>query len=262
MGIGLKPVEFEQPASFEFTAENFAKVKQIIARYPAGRERAALLPVLTVAQQQHDGWLPKAAINHVASILGVAPMKVYEVASFYSMYNLQPIGKYHIQVCGTTPCMLRGAEEVMHACESKLGIGKGETTPDGQFTLSEVECLGACVNAPMIQVTTPEKDGYYEDLTPHTVQQLIDVMAGDMMPDFGSMAGRTSSEPATGLTTLIGNKKTKPKLKAKITSIDDTGEPSEEALIRTGQKAGERADKSAEKLKKTNKKTTKKSDKA
>lgn len=203
MGIGLKPVEFTQPDSFEFTKKNKEKAKGIIARYPAGRERSAVMPLLTLAQQQHDGWLPQAAIDYVASVLGVAPMKVKEVATFYSMYNLQPIGKYHIQVCGTTPCALRGSEAIMTACESKLGISKGETTADGKFTLSEVECLGACVNAPMIEVTTAKDDGYYEDLTPHLAQVLIEELASDAQPEFGSQTGRVSSEPETGATTLI-----------------------------------------------------------
>lgn len=222
MGIGLKPVEFTQPDSFVFTAKNKEKARKVISRYPAGREQAALLPLLMLAQQQHDGWLPQAAIDYVAAVLGIAPMKAKEVATFYSMYNLQPIGHYHIQVCGTTPCALRGADAIMTACESKLGIQKGETTVDGQFTLSEVECLGACVNAPMMQVTTPKKDGYYEDLTPHLSQMLLEEMANGKLPAFGSQTGRVSSEPETGATTLLIKaekpKKTPAKTAAKKTA--------------------------------------------
>jgi NADH-quinone oxidoreductase E subunit len=203
MGIDLKPVEFTQPESFEFIQVNKAKARKIIARYPAGREQSAVMPLLMLAQQQNDGWLPQAAIDYVASILGMAPIKVKEVASFYTMYNLQPVGQYHIQVCGTTPCMLRGSQAIVDACKAKLGIDIGETTPDGKFTLTEVECLGACVNAPVMEVTTPEKDGYFEDLTPHLAQELIDLMAGDAMPDFGSQTGRAASSPETGSTTLI-----------------------------------------------------------
>jgi len=254
MAIDLKAVEFEQPAEFKFTPENFTKAQQVISRYPAGREQSAVMPLLVIAQQQHDGWLPKAAINYVAAVLGMAPMKVYEVASFYTQYNLQPMGYHHIQVCGITPCWLRGSDEIMAACESKLGIKKGETTADGAFTLSEVECLGACVNAPMLQVTTPQADGYYEDLTPFTTQELLESLARGALPGFGSLAGRTSSEPATGLTSLQGDKKQKPKLKTKITSLDDTGEPSEEALELAAKQLAEEAKKAKKPSDKTSKK--------
>lgn len=205
MAIDLKPVEFTQPDSFEFSAENKAKAKKIIARYPAGREQSAVMPLLMLAQQQNDGWLPQAAIDYVAAILGMAPMKVKEVASFYTMYNMQPVGHFHIQVCGTTPCMLRGSEAVLEACEAHLGIRKGETTADGKFTLTEVECLGACVNAPIVEVTTPQEDGYYEDLTPHLAQELIQKMTRGELPEFGSQTGREGSCPETGATTLILN---------------------------------------------------------
>ena len=212
MGIGHKPIEFTQPDSFEFSKEGKVKAKKVIARYPAGREQSAVMPLLMLAQQQHDGWLPQVAIDYVAAILGMAPMKVKEVATFYSMYNLQPIGKHHIQVCGTTPCALRGAGAIIDACQASLGIGLGETTPDGAFTLSEVECLGACVNAPVMEVTTPQHDGYYEDLTPHLSQQLIEQMAKGELPEFGSLSGRSSSEPETGATSLILD----PTVKAKV----------------------------------------------
>ncbi len=203
MAIGIKPIEFTQPDSFLFTAKNKEKARKVISRYPAGREQSAVMPLLTLAQQQHDGWLPQAAMDYVASVLGMAPMKVKEVATFYSMYNLQPIGQYHVQVCGTTPCALRGAEAIITALESQLGIKVGETTPDGKFTLAEVECLGACVNAPMMEVTTPKKDGYYEDLTPHLAQTLVKQMIDGKLPAFGSQTGRVSSEPETGATTLL-----------------------------------------------------------
>lgn len=203
MSAGHKHVEFTQPDSFELNRKNREVAKKIIARYPAGREQSAVIPLLMLAQKQHDGWLPQAAIDYVAAVLGMAPMKVKEVASFYTMFNLRPVGHYHVQVCGTTPCALRGAEAVITACESRLGIQVGETTADGRFTLTEVECLGACVNAPMMQVTTPQDDGYYEDLTPHLAQVLLDQMMLGELPDFGSQVGRVSSEPETGATTLI-----------------------------------------------------------
>ncbi len=216
-----------QPDKFEFTKENFIKAQEIIARYPEGRQQSAVMPLLALAQKQHDNWLPKAAIEYVASILGMAPMRVYEVASFYSMYNLQPVGKYHLQVCGTTPCWLRGAGDIIAACEAKLGIESGHTTADGLFTLTEVECLGACVNAPMMQVTSSEIDGYYEDLTPHIAQEIIDMLAANQIPEMGPQSQRHSSEPETGATSLLQRvKPVKPKFAAEITTMDDTGAPS------------------------------------
>lgn len=217
---------------FEFTKENFAEAKRIIAQYPAGRQRSAVMPLLTLAQQQNNGWIPQAAIEYIASILGLAPIKVQEVASFYTMYNLAPVGKNHLQVCVTTPCWLRGSDEVVKACESRLGVKPGETTPDGLFTLTEVECLGACVNAPMMQVTSsaPHRDGFYEDLTPHLTMGLIDALAAGNAPEFGSLGGRKSSEPSTGATTLGQGRVAAVKLDTAITTMDDTGEPTAAAL--------------------------------
>ena len=157
------PVEtdaFEQPESFEFTSENLERAKAHIAKYPPGRQASAVLPLLWIAQYQNGGWLPRAAMDHVAELLEMAPIRVYEVATFYTMFKLRPIGRYLLQACTTTPCWLRGSDAVVEACERKLGIGMGGTTPDGLFTLVEVECLGACVNAPILQVN----DDFYEDL--------------------------------------------------------------------------------------------------
>jgi NADH-quinone oxidoreductase subunit E len=176
---------------FEFTAENKVKAEGVIAKYPAGRQASAVLPLLDMAQRQHEGWLPKAAMDYVASILGMAPIRVYEVASFYTMFNLAPVGRFHLQVCTTTPCWLRGSDAVLGACRRTLGIEVGQTTEDGLFTLSEVECLGACVNAPVIQVSNGE---YYEDLNEETTIQLLEKLkAGTAKP--GSQIGRISSEP-------------------------------------------------------------------
>ena len=150
----------EQPESFEFTPENLEQAKAHIAKYPPGRQASAVLPLLWIAQEQHGGWLPRAAMDHVAALLEMAPIRVYEVATFYTMFNLRPVGRYLLQACTTTPCWLRGSDAVVEACERKLGIGVGGTTPDGLFTLVEVECLGACVNAPILQVN----DDFYEDL--------------------------------------------------------------------------------------------------
>ncbi len=160
MSEPLDTARFEQPASFDFTPENLERAKAHIAKYPAGRQASAVLPLLDLAQRQHGGWLPRAAMDRVAELLGMAPIRVYEVATFYTMLNLRPVGRYLLQACTTTPCWLRGSEQVVSACEEKLGINVGGTTPDGLFTLVEVECLGACVNAPILQVN----DDFYEDL--------------------------------------------------------------------------------------------------
>jgi NADH-quinone oxidoreductase E subunit len=187
-----------QPASFAFTPENLAKAKAHMEKYPPGRQASAVLPLLDLAQRQHDNWLPRAAMDCVADMLGMARIRVYEVATFYSMFNLRPVGKYFFQICTTTPCWLRGSDEVVKACERKLGIGIGESTPDKQFTLAEVECLGACVNAPIIQVN----DDFYEDLDGPATEALIDALKRGEAPKPGSVKGRQTSAPAGGPTTL------------------------------------------------------------
>ena len=188
----------EQPASFAFTPENMAKAKAHMGKYPSGRQASAVLPLLDLAQRQHDNWLPRAAMDCVADMLGMARIRVYEVATFYSMFNLRPVGKHFFQICTTTPCWLRGSGEVVKACERKLGIAIGGTTPDNQFTLMEVECLGACVNAPIIQVN----DDFYEDLDGPETEALIDALKRGETPKPGSVKGRQTSAPAGGPTTL------------------------------------------------------------
>lgn len=180
------------PASFSFLADNARQAEVIIARYPEGRQQSAVMPLLALAQRQCGGWLPRAAMDYVAEKLGMAPVRVYEVASFYTMYNLEPVGRNVIQVCTTTPCWLRGSEAIVQTCKDKLGIQLNETTPDALFTLREVECLGACVNAPMCQIG----DEYYEDLTPDSMGRLIDAFARGDRPKAGPQNGRKSSEPA------------------------------------------------------------------
>lgn len=187
----------EQPATFAFTAENIEAAKAVIAKYPEGKQASAVMPLLDIAQRQH-GWLPRAAMDVIAEMLAMPRIKVYEVANFYTMYHLAPMGKHHIQVCTTTPCWLRGSEDIVHACKKRLGIGLGETTPDGQFTLNEAECLGACVNAPMMSVD----DDYYEDLDEASTTRIIDAFARGETPKTGSQTGRRTSEPAGGPTTL------------------------------------------------------------
>lgn len=185
-----------QPAQFTFTPEHLKEAKAIIARYPDGRQHSAVMPLLMLAQKQHAGWLPKAAMDYVAAMLAMPPMRVYEVATFYTMYNLRPVGRHHVQVCTTTPCWLRGSEGIMDACHKKMGITSGQTTPDGMFTLSEAECLGACVNAPMMQVTSATgEDRYFEDLTPEITEKLLDALEAGQAPQPGPQQGRNSSEP-------------------------------------------------------------------
>ncbi|KHJ43545.1 NADH-quinone oxidoreductase, E subunit [Trichuris suis] len=182
---------------FEFTAENMERIKAIKAMYPVAHKSAAILPVLDIAQRQH-GWLPISAMNKVAEVIGVPRMRIYEVATFYTMYNRKPMGKHHVQVCTTTPCMLRGAEEVLRTAEKHLGIHASQTTADGEFTLSEVECLGACANAPMMQID----DDYYEDLTLQDTVRILDTVKNGKRPKAGPQSGRLAAEPITGLTTL------------------------------------------------------------
>ncbi len=198
----LHKADLAATGRFAFTEENFAQAEAVIARYPAGRQQSAVMPLLALAQRQCGGWLPKAAMDYVAEILGMAPVRVYEVATFYTMYNLEPVGEHVIQVCTTTPCWLRGSDAIVDACQHRLGIGLGETTQDGKFTLREVECLGACVNAPMCQIANEAGDHYYEDLTPKAMETLINRLALGERPQPGPQSGRRSSEPEGGLTTL------------------------------------------------------------
>ncbi len=182
---------FKQPESFEFSKENQARVKEIIAKYPKGRQRSATIPLLDLAQRQAGNWLPRAAMDHVAEVLELAPIRVYEVASFYTMFNLEPVGEHLIQVCRTTPCWLRGSDDLTNHCKSKLGIDIGETTEDNKFTLVEVECLGACVNAPMVQIN----DDYFEDLDTKNFDQLLNDLAAGKKVNVGPQNGRQCSAP-------------------------------------------------------------------
>ncbi|HXQ42192.1 MAG TPA: NADH-quinone oxidoreductase subunit NuoE [Candidatus Udaeobacter sp.] len=186
--------------AFAFTPANKALAEKIIARYPAGRQASAVLPLLDLAQRQVGGWLPRAAMDYVADTLAMAPIRIYEVATFYSMFNLKPVGRNLLQVCRTTPCWLRGADKLTETCRRKLGIGLKETTSDGNFTLVEVECLGGCVNAPVVQIN----DDFYEDLDPAKLEAIIDRLARGEKPAPGSQIGRQGSAPIGGPTTLLG----------------------------------------------------------
>lgn len=160
--------------AFFLSPENLARAEKMIAKYPKGREASAVVPILDIAQRQNGGWLPQDALDYVADMLKMPHVRVYEVATFYTMFNLKPVGKNHIQVCRTTPCWLRGGEDIKEACCNKLGIGVGETTVDGKFTLTEVECLGACTGAPVVQIN----DETIENLTPEGIEKIIDDLAG------------------------------------------------------------------------------------
>ncbi|MDR3520296.1 MAG: NAD(P)H-dependent oxidoreductase subunit E [Acidocella sp.] len=195
-----------EPKSFEFDTEAEALVTAAIAHYPMGKQASAVMPLLDIAQRQmarHTGsaWVPRVAMDVIAKRLGMAPIRVYEVATFYLMYNTKPVGKYHLQVCTTTPCWLRGSDDVVAACKSQAGISEfGETSANGLFTMSEVECLGACVNAPILQIN----DDYFEDMDGVRTEVLLgDLKAGGALPPAGSTAGRSGSAPATGLTALL-----------------------------------------------------------
>lgn len=188
---------------FAFTAANRKIADAYVARYPAGRQQSAVMALLDLAQRQvgeetnTQGWLPVPVIEYVATYLGMPYMRAYEVATFYTMYNLAPVGRYHVQVCGTTPCMLRGSDDVMAACKNR-GLVKGGTTPDGLFTLTEVECLGACANAPMVQIN----DDNYEDLTFDSMSAILDALASGRQPKIGPQIKRQTSSPEGGPTTL------------------------------------------------------------
>merc|ERR1712087_107470 len=188
---------------FEFTPENLKICDAIIKNYPEGHQAAAVIPILDLAQRQHDGWLPITAMHAVADLLRMSRMRVYEVATFYTMFNRDPVGKFFVQICTTTPCMLGGvgSDVILDAIKENLGIDCGETTKDGKFTLLEVECLGACVNAPMVQIN----DDYYEDLTVDDMHSILNALKAGKKPKAGPQSGqdhRFACEPKTGLTAL------------------------------------------------------------
>jgi NADH-quinone oxidoreductase subunit E len=186
-----------QPASFAFTDANLAWAKKQIAKYPEGRQQSAVIPLLWRAQEQAGGWLPQKAIEHVGQVLGMPNIRVLEVATFYTMFNLAPVGKFHVQMCGTTPCRLRGADALLDICNRRIGH-QYEVTADGKFSWVEVECLGACVNAPMAQINYD----YYEDLTPESFEKILDEMAAGRTPKPGPQVDRQMSGPIGGPTTL------------------------------------------------------------
>ena len=195
-----------QPASFAFSAENLAWAKTQIAKYPEGRQASAVIPLLWRAQEQAGGWVPQQAIEHVAEVLGMPAIRVLEVATFYTMFNLEPVGRHHVQLCGTTPCMLRGAEELKKVCHNRIGE-QHHVTGDGKLSWVEVECLGACVNAPMVQINYD----FYEDLTAERLAKILDDLAAGKEVAPGPQIDRQFSAPVGGPTTLTDASLYKPK---------------------------------------------------
>lgn len=200
--MAVRRLAEKQPKDFAFSAENLAWAKREMEKYPAGRQASAVIPLLWRAQEQSGGWLPEPAIRHVADLLEMPHIRALEVATFYTMFSLEPRGEFLVQLCGTTPCMLRGSEELKKVCKRRIG-DEHHVTADGKFSWIEVECLGACVNAPMAQIN----EDYYEDLTPETFEKILDQLAAGKKPKPGPQVNRQLSAPVGGPTTLLQEKK-------------------------------------------------------
>ena len=183
--------ESVQPSNFCFNALNLKKAKELLKNYPPNYKESSIMPLLSMAQAQNRGWVPKKAIQYISDFIGVPEIKVLELATFYSMYNLSPVGKFHIEVCTTTPCMLRGSDSMLNLCKKKLGIEIGETTIDKLFSLGKVECLGACVNAPVVKIN----ENYFEDLNSQSLDKLINSLVDNKKIKIGPQSKRIGSEP-------------------------------------------------------------------
>ena len=200
--MSLRKVSKEQPKSFEFNSDSFKAAKKIISNYPEGKMQSAVMELLFIAQRQNDNWIPLAAIKYIGKLLEMPYIKVYEVATFYTMYNLAPVGNFFIQVCTTTPCMIRGAYKLVEACKEKISEKENELSKDKNCSWMEVECLGACVNAPMMQIN----DDYFEDLDKEKTLKILDEIINDKIPKPGSYKGRSNNEPTNNRKTLMDNK--------------------------------------------------------
>ena len=200
--MSLKKIAKEQPESFKFDEKNIQSAKSIVSNYPEGKQKSAVMALLYIAQKQNDNWIPLAAMKYIAKFLDMPYIRVYEVATFYSMYNLAPVGKYFFQVCTTTPCMLRGAYDLVDVCKKKISKNENKISKDGKASWIEVECLGACVNAPMIQIN----QDYFEDLNAVKLEKIIDQINQNEIPKPGSYRGRINTEPENIRKTLMGNK--------------------------------------------------------
>ena len=199
--MSLKKISKDQPDSFKFNSKNLSTAEKIISNYPKGKQQSAVMALLYIAQRQNNNWIPLSAMKYIAKILDMPYIKVYEVATFYTMYNLSPVGEYFFQVCTTTPCMLRGAYKLVDVCKKKISKNESKISKDGKSSWMEVECLGACVNAPMIQIN----DDYFEDLDPQKLEKIIDQINNNQKPVPGSYRGRLSAEPENIRKTLIDN---------------------------------------------------------
>ena len=197
--MSIKKISKEQPDNFEFNSENLSNAKKIIENYPEGKQQSAVMALLYIAQRQNNNWIPLVAMKYIAKLLHMSYIKVYEVATFYSMYNLSPVGNYFIQVCTTTPCMIRGAYKLVEACQEKISKNEKELSKDKSCSWMEVECLGACVNAPMMQIN----DDYFEDLDKEKTLKIIDQILNGKKPKPGSYRGRSNSEPEKNRKTLL-----------------------------------------------------------
>ena len=200
--MSLKKISKDQPKNFKFNAKSLKSAEKVISNYPKGKQQSAVMALLYIAQRQNHNWIPLSAMKYIANILDMPYIKVYEVATFYTMYNLAPVGKYFFQVCTTTPCMLREAYKLVDVCKKKISQNESEISKDGKFSWMEVECLGACVNAPMIQIN----DDYFEDLDSQKLEKIIDQIINNQKPKPGSYRGRLSSEPENFRKTLMDNK--------------------------------------------------------
>jgi NADH-quinone oxidoreductase subunit E len=220
--MSVRRLAEKQPPSFAFTPENLAWAKAQMEKYPPGRQQSAVIPVLWRAQEQAGGWVPQKAIEAVAELLGMAKIRVLEIATFYTMFNLSPIGRFHVQLCGTTPCMLRGAEELKKVCRKMIGH-ESEVTADGTFSWVEVECLGACVNAPMVQINYD----YYEDLSPEIFTGLLNEFAAGRTPKPGPQIDRQFSAPVGGPNTLTDPSLYAPRLQSAAEPIVKPGDASD-----------------------------------
>ena len=197
--MSLKKISKDQPEKFEFNDKNIELAKKMINNYPEGKQQSAVMSLLYLAQRQNNNWIPLAAMKYIAKFLSMPYIKVYEVATFYSMYNLSPVGKFFYQVCTTTPCMLRGAYKLVDVCKKKISNKENEISSDGNSSWMEVECLGACINAPMIQIN----DEYYEDLDEKKLENIIEQTMKGKTPKPGSYRGRINSEPENNRKTLL-----------------------------------------------------------
>ncbi len=200
--MSLKKIHKEQPETFEFSEKSMEAANKIVSNYPNGKQQSAVMALLYIAQRQNDNWIPLQALKYIAKFLDMPYIKVYEVATFYSMYNLSPVGKYFFQVCTTTPCMLRGAYDLVKVCKNKISEKENVLSDDGKISWMEVECLGACVNAPMMQVN----EDYYEDLNDKKLEEIIEMIYQNKTPKPGSYSGRINTEPVNNRKTLLGNK--------------------------------------------------------